>query len=67
MSNECLTCDAYDPDLGCTMPCPDRSYACPFEENDEEFEAACQSFVSGQLVMFANGEGDYPIEDDYPY
>ncbi len=67
--NECLTCDAYDPDFGCTMPSLHLSYACPLEENDEEFEAACQSFIEyyGQQVMFANGEDDYPIEDDFPY
>ena len=30
-TNPCLGCDAYDEDLGCTMPSIDRSYACPKE------------------------------------
>ncbi len=60
--NECLTCYAYDPDFGCTMSGIDLTYGCPFQENDEEFEAACQSFadLSGQQFIFANGEDDYP-------
>ncbi len=60
-TNECLTCGAYDPDLGCTMPSIHLSYACPLEE-DKEFEAMLQSFGdrSLQLVTFANGEDDYP-------
>ncbi len=41
-TNECLTCGAYDPDLGCTMPSMHLSYACPLEE-DEEFEEMLQS------------------------
>lgn len=60
MSNECLTCDAYDPDLGCTMPCPDRYYACPLEVNDEEFEEMTSDHFPGQIDIFGN-------EDDYPY
>lgn len=31
--NECLTCDCYDPDMGCTMPSKDMDYACPLEIN----------------------------------
>ena len=27
--NPCLDCDCYDPDMGCSMPTVDRSYACP--------------------------------------
>lgn len=23
--------------------------------------------LPGQIVFFVNGEGDYPIEDDFPY
>lgn len=26
---DCCFCDCYDPDMGCTMPSIDRSYACP--------------------------------------
>ena len=29
--NPCLDCDCYDPDMGCTMPGIDKSYACPLE------------------------------------
>ena len=29
--NQCLYCDCYDPDMGCTMPSIDKSYACPLE------------------------------------
>lgn len=59
--NECLTCDAYDPDLGCTMPSVDLSYACPYEE-DKEFEEMLQSCgdLPGQVVIFINDEDDYP-------
>ena len=32
-NNPCLCCDCYDPDLGCTMPSVDLSYACPLEED----------------------------------
>lgn len=60
--NECLTCDAYDPDLGCTMPSLHLSYACPLEENDEEFEATCQACgdLAGQMVIFRMEDDDYP-------
>lgn len=60
--NECLTCDAYDPDLGCTIPSIDRSYACPYEENDEELEKMLQSLgvLPGQTVIFRNEDDDYP-------
>lgn len=27
--NECLDCDCYDEDFGCTMPSIDKWYACP--------------------------------------
>lgn len=29
IKNECNDCDCYDPDMGCTMPSFDKSYACP--------------------------------------
>lgn len=29
--DQCLTCDCYDPDRGCTMPSADKWYACPLE------------------------------------
>ena len=28
---DCLNCDCYDPDMGCTMPSVDKSYACLLE------------------------------------
>lgn len=34
--SDCIYCDCYDPDLGCTMPSVDKSYACPLfnDSND---------------------------------
>lgn len=32
-SNPCLYCDCYDPDMGCTMPSVDKSYACSLEDH----------------------------------
>lgn len=34
--NECLSCDCYDEDYGCTMPSCDKGYACPIESLPEE-------------------------------
>ena len=31
-SDPCLGCDCNDPDVGCTMPSIDRSYACPLKD-----------------------------------
>ena len=31
MSEECLRCDCYDSDFGCTCPSIDKWYACPLE------------------------------------
>ena len=33
--NPCLDCDCYDPDMGCSMPGIDRSYACPQRFEDD--------------------------------
>ena len=60
-TNECMTCGAYDLDLGCTMPSIHLSYACPLEE-DEEFEEMLQSM--GVPLGDINNFG---TEDDYPY
>lgn len=39
-SDPCLDCDCNDPDMGCTMPGVDRSYACPLGSRDcEQTEA----------------------------
>lgn len=32
----CLSCDCHDPDMGCTMPSIDKSYACPLVSCDDE-------------------------------
>ena len=32
--NPCFNCDCYDPDMGCTMPAVDKSYACSLEDTD---------------------------------
>ncbi len=32
----CLSCDCHDPDMGCTMPSIDKSYACPLASCDDE-------------------------------
>lgn len=34
--DECANCDCNDPDVGCTMPSIDRSYACPLNTDSEE-------------------------------
>jgi len=32
---DCCLCDCFDHDYGsCTMSSPDRSYCCPFEDDD---------------------------------
>lgn len=36
--NECLYCDCYDEDFGCTMPSIDKSYACPLYADEEELK-----------------------------
>lgn len=41
--NECLDCDCYDGDFGCTMPSIDRSYACPKSSGDNN---ACEDYKS---------------------
>lgn len=41
--NECLDCDCYDGDFGCTMPSIDRSYACPKSSGDNK---ACEDYKS---------------------
>lgn len=41
--NECLYCDCYDEDFGCTMPSIDKWYACPLEMGEEEFRAIIAS------------------------
>ena len=44
--NECLYCDCYDEDFGCTMPSMDKCYACPLEANDCGFgEQLCKVAV----------------------
>lgn len=34
--NECLRCDCYDEDVGCTMPSIDKCYACSLYERETE-------------------------------
>ena len=36
--NECLGCDYYDEDVGCTMPSIDKWYACPLCAREDEVE-----------------------------
>ena len=36
--NECLNCDCYDEDFGCTMPHADKWYACPLYADEEELK-----------------------------
>lgn len=38
--NECLSCDYYDSDFGCTCPSVDKFYACPLEPEltEEDFK-----------------------------
>ena len=39
--NDCLGCDCYDPDMGCTMSSIDRAYACPLEDDKEMVDRLC--------------------------
>lgn len=41
--NECLDCDCYDEEMGCTMPDIDQSYACPVKQKSilAELKAEC--------------------------
>lgn len=36
--NECLKCDCYDEDVGCTMPSIDKCYACSLYECEDELK-----------------------------
>lgn len=36
MTKDCFDCDCYDPDMGCTMPSIDLSYACPLSSDDDD-------------------------------
>ena len=36
--NECLKCDCYDEDVGCTMPSIDKCYACSLCEYEDELK-----------------------------
>ena len=55
--NECLDCDCYDGDYGCTMPSIDRSYACPKSDKDDEaYRNQTTSDVSvGDVVEILDG------------
>ena len=55
--NECLDCDCYDGDYGCTMPSIDRSYACPKSAKDDEaYRNQTASDVSvGDVVEVLDG------------
>ena len=43
--NECLDCDCYDSDMGCTMPSTHKWYACPIESEKEENKQALQEYA----------------------
>ena len=48
--NECLTCDCYDEDMGCTMPSCDKWYACPvYGLSEEELEVMLKIIFSGDV------------------
>ena len=36
--NECLKCNCYDEDVGCTMPSIDKWYACPLYADEDELK-----------------------------
>lgn len=46
--NECLECDCYDEDVGCTMPSVDKCYACPLYECEDELKEIFEGVEAGE-------------------
>lgn len=44
--NPCLSCDAYDPDMGCLMPALHMWYACPIESEKEENKKMLEEYIA---------------------
>lgn len=44
--NPCFGCDAYDSDMGCTMPSLHKWYACPIESETEENQKLLEEYVA---------------------
>ena len=47
--NECLGCDYYDEDVGCTMPSVDKCYACPLYVFEDELKEISEGVEKGDV------------------
>ena len=52
MPEECLRCDCYDSDMGCTCPSIDKWYACPLEP-----EPTAEDFMTEEELREYRGGG----------
>lgn len=43
--NECLYCDCYDEDFGCTMSSIDKEYACPLRYKNKGYKILMEFFM----------------------
>lgn len=63
--DSCLSCDCFDPDMGCTMPSIDKCYACPVESAQEEQKQ--QAETADRFHHIKDLFGVYPnIEKCFP-
>ena len=46
--NECLKCDCYDEDVGCTMASIDKCYACSLYECEDELKEIFEGVEVGE-------------------
>lgn len=46
--NECLKCDCYDEDVGCTMPSIDKWYACSLYACGDELKEIFERIEAGE-------------------
>ena len=45
--NECLKCDCYDEDVGCTMSSIDKCYACSLYAYEDELKEISEGVEEG--------------------
>lgn len=45
---ECLKCDCYDEDVGCTMPSVDKCYACSLYAYEDELKEISEKVEAGE-------------------
>ena len=46
--NECLKCDCYDEDVGCTMPSIDECYTCSLYECEDKLREMSERVEEGE-------------------